>query len=88
MLLINRLVGTQSVYSSEAISDYLNQVIISRFNDYLGENLDTIFNLPGKYDAISEGLKKRLAEDFSHFGLALPALYHLHHAAAGRADGH
>jgi membrane protease subunit (stomatin/prohibitin family) len=75
VLLINRLVGTQGVYTTEEISDYLNQVIISRFNDYLGENLDTIFNLPGKYEAVSEGLKKRLAEDFSHFGLALSGLY-------------
>ena len=75
MLLINRLVGTQNVYSSDAIGEYLNQVIISRFNDYLGENLDTVFNLPGTYDAISEGLKKRLAEDLSHFGLALSELY-------------
>ena len=75
VLLINRLVGTQGVYATEEISEYLNQVIISRFNDYLGENLDTIFNLPGTYDAISEGLKKRLAEDLSHFGLALSELY-------------
>lgn len=75
VLLINRLVGTQGVYTSEEISEYLNQVIISRFNDYLGENLDSILNLPGKYDAISAGLIKRLEEDFSHFGLALSGLY-------------
>jgi membrane protease subunit (stomatin/prohibitin family) len=75
VLLINRLVGTQGVYTTEEISEYLNQVIISRFNDFLGENLDTIFNLPGKYDAVSEGLKQRLAEDLSHFGLALAGLY-------------
>jgi len=75
VLLINRLVGTQGVYATEEISDYLNQVIISRFNDYLGENLDTIYNLPGKYEAISEGLKKMLADDFSHFGIALSDLY-------------
>jgi membrane protease subunit (stomatin/prohibitin family) len=75
VLLINRLVGTQGIYSTEEIEEYLNQVIVSRFNDYLGENIDTIFNLPGKYDELSDGLNKRLQEDFSHFGLGLSHLY-------------
>ncbi len=75
VLFTNRLVGTQGIYTTEEMSEYFNQVIISRFNDYLGERLDTIFNLPGTYDAISDGLKKRLSEDFSHFGVALSGLY-------------
>lgn len=75
VLFINSLVGTQGVYTTEEMSEYFNQVIISRFNDYLGEHLDTIFNLPGRYDAISDGLKKRLSEDFRHFGVALSELY-------------
>ncbi len=75
VLFINSLVGTQGVFTTDGIGDYLNQVIVSRFNDYLGEHLDTIFNLPGQYEAVSEGLKKRLEEDFSHFGLALTHLY-------------
>lgn len=75
VLFINSLVGTQGVYTTEEIEDYLNKVIVSRFNDYLGENIDTIFNLPGKYDELSEGLKKLLVEDLSHFGLQLSNLY-------------
>ncbi len=75
VLFINNLVGTQGVYTTQDIDEYLSRVIVSRFNDHLGENLDTIFNLPGRYDDLSEGLKKRLAEDFSHYGLALTHLY-------------
>jgi membrane protease subunit (stomatin/prohibitin family) len=75
VLFINSLVGTQGVYTTEEIEDYLNRVIVSRFNDYLGENIDTIFNLPGRYDELSEGLKKILVEDLSHFGLGLSNLY-------------
>ncbi|MCX8069523.1 MAG: zinc ribbon domain-containing protein, partial [Thermodesulfovibrionales bacterium] len=37
--------------------------------------LDTIFNLPGKYETISQGLMDRLKEDFGHYGLALQRLY-------------
>jgi membrane protease subunit (stomatin/prohibitin family) len=75
VLFVNRLVGTQGVYSTTDIEEYLNRVIVSRFNDHLGENLDTIFNLPGKYNELADGLQKRLAEDFSHFGMALTHLY-------------
>jgi len=75
LLLINSLAGTQGVFSTEEIEEYLNRVIVSRFNDYMGENVDTIFNLPGKYTEFSEGLKTLLQNDFSKFGLALTELY-------------
>lgn len=75
VLFINSLVGTMGRINSESISSYLKQVIISRFNDYLGETLDTIFNLPGRFDQLSDELKKRLAEDFEKYGLRLSELY-------------
>ena len=75
VLLINRMVGTQGIYTTEAIEEYLNRVIVSRFNDYMGEMLDSIINLPAQYDELSAGLVKRLQEDFSHFGLGLTHLY-------------
>lgn len=75
LLLINSLVGTQGIFSTEEISEYLNRVIVSRFNDYMGDKIDTIFNLPGKYNEFSEGLKTMLQDDFSKFGLGLADLY-------------
>jgi membrane protease subunit (stomatin/prohibitin family) len=75
ILFINRLVGTQGMYTTQEIEEYLNRVIVSRFNDYMGTTLDSILNLPSKYDDLSEGLAKRLHEDFSHFGLGLTHLY-------------
>lgn len=75
VLFINSLVGTQGIFNTEEIEEYLSKVIVSRFNDYLGGNLDSILNLPGQYDDIAEGLNKRLQEDFSHFGLGLHELY-------------
>jgi len=75
VLFINTLVGTMGRYSTEEIEEYLKRVIVSRFNDHLGEQLDSLFNLPGQYDALSLGLKKRLQNDFRRFGLALNDLY-------------
>ncbi len=74
-LLVNRLVGTQGMYGTPEIEDYLSQAIVSRFNDLMGETIDTVFKLPGRYEELSTGLVKRLQEDFSHFGLGLQALY-------------
>jgi membrane protease subunit (stomatin/prohibitin family) len=75
VLFVNRVVGTQGAYTIEEIDEYLSRVIVSRFNDYMGKNLDTIFNLPARYDDMAAGLSAQLAEDFSHFGLALTHLY-------------
>ncbi len=75
LLLINRLAGTQGIYTTEALDEYLNRVIVSRFNDMMGETISSVFNLPGEYDELSEALKKRLAEDFAQFGLGLTQLY-------------
>ncbi len=75
VLFINSLVGTQGVYTTEEVEEYLSRVIVSRFNDFMGENLDTIFNLPARYNEFSEDLKKLLQDEFSRFGLGLTDLY-------------
>jgi membrane protease subunit (stomatin/prohibitin family) len=62
-------------YTTDQVEKYLRRVIVSRLNDYLGETLETLFDLPGQFDELAEGLQKRLAKDFSRFGLALDALY-------------
>jgi len=74
-LFINRLVGTQGIYTTAEIEEYLNRVIVSRFNDYMGQTLDTLLNLPAKYDELSQGLNQRLQEDLGHFGIRMTHLY-------------
>jgi len=74
-LLVNRLIGTQGMYTTEQIEEYLNRVIVSRLNDIMGEQIDTIFNLPAKYDEMAAGLSQRLHQDFSHPALNLTNLY-------------
>lgn len=75
VLFINTLVGTQGILATTDIAEYLNRVIVSRFNDLMGESLDSILNLPSRYDALSDGLAERLRQDFSHFGIRLTHLY-------------
>jgi membrane protease subunit (stomatin/prohibitin family) len=75
LLFVNTLVGTQGVYTTQEISDYLRDVIISRINDLMGESLDTIFNLPKYYDELAVALKARLCEDFARYGVELIDLF-------------
>lgn len=75
ILFINSLVGTRGIFTTEAVETYLNRVIVSRFNDYMGETIDTIFDLPARYDQLSEALAQRLRADLAHFGMALTHLY-------------
>ncbi|MDK9709483.1 MAG: SPFH domain-containing protein [Desulforhopalus sp.] len=75
VLFINSLVGTMGKMDTDGISGYLKMMIVSRFNDYLGQTLDSILDLPGKFDQLSDELQKRLAEDFDNFGLRLSHLY-------------
>ncbi|PIE58284.1 MAG: virion core protein (lumpy skin disease virus) [Desulfobulbus propionicus] len=75
VLFINTLAGTMGKYTTEQIEEYLRLVIVSRLNDYLGETLDSLLDLPGSFDRIADGLQKRLTQDFRRFGLALDSVY-------------
>ncbi|MBU1056512.1 MAG: SPFH domain-containing protein [Proteobacteria bacterium] len=75
VLFINSMVGTQGIFTTSETEDYLNSVIVSRFNDYMGETLDSILNLPARYNDIADGLAKRLKDDFGRFGLGLANIY-------------
>ena len=75
VLFVNSMVGTQGIFTTDAVAEYLNRVIVSRFNDFMGETIDTILNLPARYDELSEQMTQRLREDFGHFGLAMTHLY-------------
>jgi membrane protease subunit (stomatin/prohibitin family) len=75
VLFINRMVGTQGIFTTSEIEEYLNLVIVSRFNDLMGETIQSILDLPSKYDELSKNLAMRLHDDFTHFGLSLTHLY-------------
>jgi membrane protease subunit (stomatin/prohibitin family) len=75
LLFINTLIGTQGVFSTDEISGYLRDVIVSRLNDLLGETLQSIFELPRNYDEFGVALKARVGQDFQKYGLELVDLF-------------
>jgi membrane protease subunit (stomatin/prohibitin family) len=71
LLFVNNLVGTQGSYGTAEIQDYLREVIVSRLNDYLGENLESRVDLPRHYDEMGVAVRGRLHEDFRKYGIEL-----------------
>jgi membrane protease subunit (stomatin/prohibitin family) len=74
-LFVNSVVGTLGVYNSERLEDWFRDVIVARLTDLLGENLTSVFDLPRLYDELAMGLKARVAEDFTKYGIDLVDLY-------------
>ncbi len=71
LLFINKIVGTQGLYTSDRIEAFLREIIVARLNDLLGEMLETIFDLPKYYDEIAAALKTRVKDDFDNYGIEI-----------------
>lgn len=75
LLFINTLIGTQGIFATEDISNYLRDVIVSRLNDLMGETLKSIFELPRQYTEFGVALKALVEQDFQKYGLELVDLF-------------
>ncbi len=74
-LFVNTVVGSRGIYSSQGVEDYFRDVIVARLTDVLGENLTSIFDLPKLYDELAMGLKARVHDDFTKYGIELVDLF-------------
>jgi len=75
VLFVNSLVGTGAAYTLDELESFVSEVVVSRLNDHLGENLDTVLNLPSRYEELSQGLEERLTRDLARYGVALRGLF-------------
>src|SRR5579864_1021290 len=70
-LFVNKIVGTQNIYTTAALQDYFRNVIVSRLNSLLGETVKSILDLPKYYDALDAAAKSRVKDDFGQYGIEL-----------------
>jgi membrane protease subunit (stomatin/prohibitin family) len=73
-LLLNSLVGTQGLMTTDRIEEYLRDRIVSRLTDVLGTSLTSIIDLPRHYDEVAAATRARSADDFRSYGLELVEL--------------
>lgn len=74
-LFVNKIVGTQGLYETTRISDFLRSIIVSKLVDLMGETRASLFDLPRLYEEIGAGVRAKLQDDFANFGIALKTLY-------------
>ncbi|MDD8013481.1 MAG: SPFH domain-containing protein [Acidobacteriota bacterium] len=70
-LFIGEVAGTQAVYATGDIEDFLRDLLVGRLNDFLGETVKSIFELPQHFDEMAAALKGRIADDFAKYGLEI-----------------
>jgi membrane protease subunit (stomatin/prohibitin family) len=68
-------VGTQGLYHTGNIVDYLQSIVTSRLTDVVGELQASVLDLPAKYDEVGAALRAKASEDFEALGLLLKAVY-------------
>jgi len=74
-LFVNKIVGTQGLYDTGQIEDYLRSIIVSRFNDIMGKTMTTLLDLPAKYNDVGAGMRASVTDDFANLGLNVKAFY-------------
>jgi membrane protease subunit (stomatin/prohibitin family) len=74
-LFVNKIAGTQGVYTTDRLEEYLRGMLVSRFADLLGETLTSVLDLTGKYDELSAAVRVKMVDDFAALGTVLKAFY-------------
>ncbi len=79
-LFVNKIVGTQGLYSTTDIQGFLRGMIISKLTDILGEQLSkesqkSLLDLPALFNEIAAAAKASVQDDFSALGIMLKAFY-------------
>jgi membrane protease subunit (stomatin/prohibitin family) len=74
-LFVNKIVGTQGLYYTNDIENFLRSMIISNLTDVLGKAGKSIFDLPSLYDEIGAGTKAKAQDDFNTLGIDLKILF-------------
>ncbi len=70
-LLVNTLVGTQGIYTTDSATNYFRDLVVSRLTDVLGGMKSGVLDLPGKYDQVAQETKTKVGNEFAQYGLEL-----------------
>lgn len=74
-MFVAKIVGTQGLYQTSQIEDYLRGIIISRLTDLLGETKAGLFDLPALFDELSAAVRVKVSEDFAALGITLKQMF-------------
>ncbi|QDU96463.1 SPFH domain-containing protein [Lignipirellula cremea] len=70
-VLINTLVGTMGKFTTDQVTAYLKDMIVSRMTDLFATMNLGMFDLMSKLDEVAVAIKVKLGEEFAKYGLEL-----------------
>src|ERR1700730_747333 len=70
-VLLNTLVGTQGKYTTDEVTSFLRDLIVSRLADLLGAAGLSLLDMPTHYEQIASGTRAKVTADFAKYGLEL-----------------
>lgn len=68
---LQTIVGTRGLQTTFSIEEYFRSVIVSRFNEVLGQKMKSILDLPAQYSEIVLSVKQNVKSDFEQYGIEL-----------------
>ncbi len=74
-MFVTKIVGTQGIYQTSQIEDFLRGIIISNLTDLLGESGKGLFDLPAYFDEMGAAVKAKIQDAFAQLGLTLKQFY-------------
>ncbi len=74
-LFVVKIVGTQGLYETSDIGNFLRSILISDLTDLLGGVKKSLFELPSMYDELGAGTKAKAQDDFNALGIDLKTFY-------------
>lgn len=69
--LLDELVGTQGKYTTEEVTSYLKDLIVSKLTDILATSKTSLLDLPAQFDELGGGATSTIGQDFGKYGLEL-----------------
>jgi membrane protease subunit (stomatin/prohibitin family) len=71
VLFVNNVVGVRGMYSTKDIDGFLKSMVLSSLAQAVGAVLESIFDLPVRYDVLSTATKARVFDEFARYGTEL-----------------
>ena len=68
---VNQVVGTSGKFTTDDVSAWLRDLIVSKLTDVIGTAQIAMLDLPAKFEEIAAAARVKLSDDFGKYGLEL-----------------
>jgi membrane protease subunit (stomatin/prohibitin family) len=72
---VNKIVGTQGLYRTANIQDFLRSMIITKLADLVGEMGESVIEIAAMTEEIVAAIRAKAAEEFAARGVTLTSVY-------------